>query len=95
MTPTEFARFKYQHADAAIRSPARRWFTGISFGLALLFIATGFIVFPVSLFALLVPVLAWTTASSNWQLGPRYLLCGQTIVRITTCCRSASASSRR
>jgi len=80
MTPTEFALFKYQHADAAIRSPARRWFTGISFGVALLFIVTGFIVFPVSLFALLVPVLAWTTASRQLMLGPRYLLCGQTIV---------------
>jgi len=80
MTPTEFSEFKYQHGDAASRSRARRWFTGISFGLALLLIATRAVPFPVSLFTLLVPVIAWSTASRQLLLGPRYLLCGQTIV---------------
>lgn len=80
MTPTEFALFKYQHADAATRSPARRWFTGISLGLALLLIVSRFIAPPFSLLMLLVPLLAWATASRQLLLGPRYLLCGQTIV---------------
>lgn len=80
MTPTEFALFKYQHADAATRSPARRWFCGISLGVALLLILTRSIDFPFSLLTLLVPVLAWATASKHLLLGPRYLLCGQTIV---------------
>jgi hypothetical protein len=80
MTPTEFALFKYQHADAAVRSPARRWFTGISFGLALLLIVSRIIEPPFSLLTLLVPLLAWATASRQLLLGPRYLLCGQTIV---------------
>lgn len=80
MTPTEFILFKYQHSDPAIRSPARRWFAGISLGVALLVVVSGFIAFPVSLATLLVPILAWTTASKQLLLGPRYLLCGQTIV---------------
>ena len=80
MTPTEFSQFKYQHSDTATRSPARRWFTGISFGLALLIFVSGYLVFPVSLVPLLVPLIAWTTASRQLLLGPRYLLCGKTIV---------------
>lgn len=80
MTPTEFSQFKYQHGDTAIRSRTRRWFTGISLGVALLVIVSGYLEFPVSLVTLLVPLIAWTTAGRHLLLGPRYLLCGQTIV---------------
>ncbi len=69
MTPTEFALFRYQHTDAATRSPARRWFTGIGFGLALLQIVSRFIEPPFSLLTLLVPLLAWATASRQLLLG--------------------------
>ena len=80
MTSTEFAGFKYEHGDAASRSTARRWFTGISLALALLIIATRIIAFPVGLFTLLVPVIAWYSVSRQLLLGPRYLLCGNTII---------------
>ena len=39
MTPTEFAQFKYQHADAAVRSVARLWFVGISLAWALILLS--------------------------------------------------------
>ena len=69
MTPTEFALFRYQHSEAATGSPARRWFTGISFGLALLRTVSRFIERPFSLLTLLVPLLAWATASRQLLLG--------------------------
>ena len=80
MTPTEFASFKYQHTDPASLRPKRRWFVGISLALALLVILTGWVAFPGSLALLLFPVVALAARSRQLQLGPRYLLCGNSIV---------------
>ena len=77
MTPTEFASFKYQHADRATRSRKRLIFVGLSLVVAL---AIAGFAFPAGALALLVPLIAWLSASKQLQLGPRYLLCGNTIV---------------
>lgn len=77
---TEFSSFKYQHGDGASRSRARRWFTALSLGLALLLIAAPPVPLPLGLLALLVPLVAWASARRELLLGPRYLLCGKTIV---------------
>lgn len=78
MTPTEFASFKYQHADPAGRSPARVRFAGISLVIALLLLA--WTRFPLAVAGLLVPLIAWFSAPRQLHLGPRYLLCGNTII---------------
>ena len=77
MTPTEFATFKYQHPDRAPRSRQRLIFVGLSLAVAL---AIAWIAFPAGALALMVPLLAWFSISKQLQLGPRYLLCGKTIV---------------
>jgi len=78
MTPTAFANFKYQHTDAVSRSPARVGFAIASLCLALL--AMGLFAFPVGAVMLVVPLVAWLSAQRQLLLGPRYLLCGNTIV---------------
>ena len=80
MTPTEFAQFKYQHADAAVRSVARLWFMGISLGVGLILLSMRSVPLPLALFAMAVPAVAWFSASRHLLLGPRYLLCGKAIV---------------
>ncbi|MFO1264592.1 MAG: hypothetical protein U1E84_14840 [Rhodoferax sp.] len=80
MTPTEFAQFKYQHTDAAVRSVARLWFVGISLALGLILLSMRSVPLPLALFAMAVPAVAWFSASRHLLLGPRYLLCGRTIV---------------
>ncbi len=80
MTPTEFAQFKYQHADAAVRSVARLWFVGISLGVGLILLSMRSVPLPLALFAMAVPAVAWFSASRHLLLGPRYLLCGKAIV---------------
>ena len=80
MTPTEFAQFKYQHADAAVRSVARLWFVGISLGVGLFLLSMRSVPLPLALFAMAVPAVAWFSASRHLLLGPRYLLCGKAIV---------------
>jgi len=77
MTPTEFASFKYQHPDPAGLSTARRWFIGVSLLVALVL---AYRAFPPGLIALLVPLIGWASAPRLLLLGPRYLLCGKTIV---------------
>ncbi|MBK9441486.1 MAG: hypothetical protein IPN53_09295 [Comamonadaceae bacterium] len=77
MTPTEFASFKYHHIDPAGLSQARRWFIGISL-LAAVVVAYSF--FPPGIFLFAVPLIAWWSAPRLLHLGPRYLLCGKTIV---------------
>lgn len=80
MTPTEFAQFKYQHADAAARSTARLWFVGISLAIALVLLSMRSVPLPVALFAMAVPAVAWFSGSRHLLLGPRYLLCGKSII---------------
>ena len=77
MTPTEFSTFKYQHPDRAVRSRKRLIFVGLSLAVAL---GIAVLAFPPGALALLVPLVAWFSVSKQLQLGPRYLLCGQSIV---------------
>ena len=81
MMPTEFTCFKYQHDDGVTRSTARRWFTGVTLALALLLIFATHWPPPLKFFALIVPLLGWWAGvSPELLLGPRYLLCGKTLV---------------
>ncbi|WP_119967165.1 hypothetical protein [Simplicispira lacusdiani] len=77
MAAPAFILFKYPHGGRPLISPARRGFTWASMAVALL--AT-VLAFPVGAALWLVPLLARFTASRYLQLGPRYLLCGDTIV---------------
>jgi hypothetical protein len=77
MTPTEFASFKYQHKDPAGLSKARRWFIGTSLLIAAV---VAWRLFPPGAMLLVVPLIAWWSAPRSLHLGPRYLLCGNTIV---------------
>lgn len=78
MTSTEFACFKYQHTDPPTRSKSRLRFVYASLAAAVLAIALAGFVPGVAL--LVVPMVAWLSATRQLQLGPRYLLCGNTIV---------------
>jgi hypothetical protein len=78
MTPTQFASFKYQHDGKGNRSQKRIWFACGCLGLALLALAVfgpipGFVL-------LLVAVVAWLVTTRELMLGPRYLLCGTSIL---------------
>jgi hypothetical protein len=77
MTPTEFATFKYQHTDAPTRSGKRM---AVVLGSLLVALVIAWKAFPAGLAALLVPLIAYTSATKVLLLGPRYLLCGKTIV---------------
>lgn len=78
MTPTVFASFKYQHTDPVTRSPGRLQFVVASLAVALLVIVwTGFVP---GAALLVVPLVAWLSATRQLHLGPRYLLCGNSIV---------------
>ena len=77
MRPTEFALFKYQHGDRADVSPARWRFIYVSLGVA---VVVGLETFGLGALLLLVPALAYLMAGKHLKLGPRYLLCGKSIV---------------
>ena len=77
MTPTEFALFKYQHADRADLSPGRLRFIYASLAVA---VVAGLVTFGIGAVLLLVPALAYLMAGKFLKLGPRYLLCGKSIV---------------
>lgn len=77
MTPTEFATFKYQHADRAELSASRLRVVGISLGLAAL---ASLLMFPFGALLFVVPLVAWLSTPRQLLLGPRYLLCGKSIV---------------
>lgn len=77
MTPTEFATFQYQHPDPAQPSRPRLIFTAVSLVAALVI---AWLAFPPGAVALLVPLIAYFSASKHLLLGPRYLLCGKSIV---------------
>jgi hypothetical protein len=78
MTPTEFATFKYQHADKVSRSKQRIVFALVSLVVAVAVI--GLTGSPVGAFLLVVPAIAWFSVPRQLLLGPRYLLCGNAIV---------------
>ena len=77
MAAPTFALFKYPHGGRPLTSPARRRFTYASATMALL--AT-VLAFPAGALLWVLPLLARLTAGRYLQLGPRYLLCGDTIV---------------
>jgi len=76
--PTAFTSFRYQHTDEVTRSRQRVVFVGATVVLALA-VAAMFAV-PVGAALLVVPLFAWVAAPRQLLLGPRYLLCGNTIV---------------
>ncbi|MES2952536.1 MAG: hypothetical protein V4858_28745 [Pseudomonadota bacterium] len=78
MTPTEFAVFKYQHADGAVRSKLRMGVTGACLVAAVL--ALGLLAFVVCAVLVVAALVVWFSAPRELLLGPRYLLCGNTIV---------------
>ncbi len=78
MTPTQFASFKYQHSDQAGRSQKRHWFVYGSLAFALL-VMTSF-AWIIGAVLLVVPLIAWLHTDRELLLGPRYMLCGKTIV---------------
>lgn len=77
MAAPTFALFKYPHGGRPLTSPARRRFTYASATMALL--AT-VLAFPAGALLWVLPLLARLTAGRYLQLGPRYLLCGDSIV---------------
>jgi hypothetical protein len=77
MDMTKFSAFKYQH-DGSGGITAQRWkMAKITLVLALV---VGVVFFPVGLLALLVPLAIFLTTPKMLYLGPRYLICGSTIV---------------
>jgi hypothetical protein len=91
MTPTEFALFKYQHADRADLSPARLRFIYVSLAVA---VVVGLVTFGVGAVLLLVPGLAYLMAGKHLKLGPRYLLCGKSIVYYANVKRVVKSSTK-
>jgi len=91
MAAPEFALFKYPHDGPPLVSPARRRFTYASAAVALLATA---LAFPAGALLWLVPLLARVTAGRYLQLGPRYLLCGDTLVYYGNVRRMALSRSR-
>lgn len=78
MTPTEFATFKYQHTEGTQRSKTRVRVTAACLGGAAL--SSVFGIFPLSIVLLVIALIAWFSAPRQLLLGPRYLLCGNSIV---------------
>lgn len=72
-----FARFKYKHADAVELTPARRRAFWIALPVALL---VALVFFPLGLGALAVPLLLRFGVQRELLIGPRYLVCGSSIV---------------
>lgn len=91
MTPTVFATFKYNHADAALRSRARLVFVGVSLLLALIVSKVGWPVGPITL---LIPLIAYFAVTKQLLMGPRYLLCGGTIVYFANVARLSFSSTK-
>lgn len=77
MAAPEFILFKYPHGGRPLIGPVRRGFiyAGLAAG-----VLAGLLVFPFGFVLLLVPLVARFSAGCYLQIGPRYLLCGDTIV---------------
>ena len=78
MTHPLFASFNYQHPDRVRRSRARVVFTTAC--LVASFAAMAWVATPVGYMLLAVTLIYWFCAPRQLLLGPRYLLCGDTIV---------------
>jgi hypothetical protein len=85
MDNSQFSTFKYQHSDAVHRSALRKVvamaflaLSGWSFFYASSHISDGFI--PVAIVTLLIGLGVYGAVPRNVMIGPRYLLCGQTII---------------
>ena len=77
MATTEFSLFKYQHSGRPLITPLRRGFIYASLAAGVL---ASIVVFPFGAVLLLVPLVTRLSAHRYLQVGPRYLLCGDTIV---------------
>jgi hypothetical protein len=75
--PTPFAQFKYPHGGRPLIGPVRR---GVMYGGAVLALLATVLAFPAGAALWLVPVVARLSAARYLQIGPRYLLCGDTIL---------------
>ena len=75
--PTSFAQFKYPHGGHPLIGPVRR---GVMYGGAVLALLATVLAFPGGAGLWLVPVVARLSAARYLQIGPRYLLCGDTIL---------------
>ena len=85
MNDPQFSTFQYQHTDPVSRSYLRWALTlgcfaisGLAFFGASRSMGDGFI--PVGIIAIVVGLVAYGSVSRFIMLGPRYLLCGTTIV---------------
>ena len=74
---TPFAQFKYPHGGRPLIGPVRR---GVMYGGAVLALLATVLAFPVGAALWLVPLVARLSAARYLQIGPRYLLCGDTIL---------------
>lgn len=77
MTAPAFDLYKYPHGGRPLIGPVRRGFiyAGLAAG-----VLAGLLVFPFGFALLLVPLVARFSADCYLQIGPRYLLCSDTIV---------------
>jgi hypothetical protein len=75
---TAFTRFAYQHDDGVNHSPQRIWFvcTSLLGALAIMGLSSP----AIGVVWLGIPLIAWLATPRQLLLGPRYLLCGNTIV---------------
>jgi hypothetical protein len=73
----KFSAFKYRHKSKAVVSPARWRFIKVAAVIALIML---FIFIPIALFAGVVALLAYLSAPRMLYVGPRYLICGETIL---------------
>jgi hypothetical protein len=73
----KFSAFKYQHDGQGSLSTMRRWFIRITLGGAVL--STLFFS-PFGCLLFLLPLMAYLTRPKLLYIGPRYLICGETIV---------------
>ncbi len=75
---TAFARFAYQHDDGVNHSQQRIWcvWTSMLGALAIMALLSA----GIGAVLMCIPLIAWLTAPRQLLLGPRYLLCGNTIV---------------
>jgi len=76
MDEARFATWKYQHAGAGYRSRARLIWAAVFFAGAL----TAFRLPPLAIGLLIASLVLFFTSTKKIFVGPRYLICGQTIV---------------
>lgn len=77
MDPKKFSAFKYTHQGSTSISPRRLRVVQVTVVIAAL---AGFALFPAGWLALLLPLVIYLTTPKMLYLGPRYLICGDTIV---------------